>query len=217
MPGYIPKALKRFGHEPPPKLQDQLYPHAPPNYWAKLQYSKAIDNSPPLSNGDKIFSMQVTGPFLLYSREIDSTMLPASSAISSEQNPPTEKHNETVQTIPWLFCIPRGGNHHVQRQWYGTGNSFQCILPFQKYCTHSRRWLPFTFKWWIKSPKQRRRPQPINNHMQRNITISRGRSWSVILEYQNISSRAQETWRARPSATTNAHPDGQQNSRRTHQ
>ena len=46
MLGYIPKALKRFGHEPPPKLQDKPYLYAPPNYGSKIQYYKAIDPPP---------------------------------------------------------------------------------------------------------------------------------------------------------------------------
>ena len=47
MPGYIPKALKRFEHKPPRKPQDQPYPHVPPNYGAKVQYAKTADGSPP--------------------------------------------------------------------------------------------------------------------------------------------------------------------------
>ena len=46
MPGYVPQALKPFGHEPLPKLQYQPYPHAPPNYASKIQYAKAIDTPP---------------------------------------------------------------------------------------------------------------------------------------------------------------------------
>ena len=51
MSGYVPKALKRFGHEPPPKLQDRPYPHAPHNYGANIQYSKDIDNPHTLKGG----------------------------------------------------------------------------------------------------------------------------------------------------------------------
>ena len=32
MLGYVPEALKALGHEPPQKVQDQPYQHAPPNY-----------------------------------------------------------------------------------------------------------------------------------------------------------------------------------------
>ena len=46
MPVYVPKALKRFGHEPHPKLQNQPYPHATPNYGAKVKYANAVDNPP---------------------------------------------------------------------------------------------------------------------------------------------------------------------------
>ena len=47
MPGYVPKSLKQFGHDTPPNLQDQPYPHAPPSYGEKLQYAKSINNTPP--------------------------------------------------------------------------------------------------------------------------------------------------------------------------
>ena len=97
MPGYIPKALKRFDHEPPLKRQDQPYPHVPPNYGARVQYAKAADDSPPLSKQDKKFVMQVTGTFLFYARAIDSTMLPALSSIASEQNAPTKNTMKKVK------------------------------------------------------------------------------------------------------------------------
>ena len=58
MPGYLPKALKIFGHETPPKLQDKTYPHAPHSYGEKIQYAKAIDNYPPLSNESKHLSLE---------------------------------------------------------------------------------------------------------------------------------------------------------------
>ena len=41
--------------------------------------------------------MQVTGTFLFYARAIDSTMLPALSAIASEQNAPTENTMKKVR------------------------------------------------------------------------------------------------------------------------
>jgi hypothetical protein len=37
MPGYVPKALKRFQHVPPCKPQNQPYPHNPPKYGAKMR------------------------------------------------------------------------------------------------------------------------------------------------------------------------------------
>ena len=56
MLGYIPKALKQFGHKRPPKLQDQPYRHAPPSYGAKIKYTKAIENLPQFQRGIKYLS-----------------------------------------------------------------------------------------------------------------------------------------------------------------
>ena len=46
IPGYVKRALKRFQHELH-KVQNQPYPHVPPNYGAKVQYAKPKDESPP--------------------------------------------------------------------------------------------------------------------------------------------------------------------------
>ena len=42
MPRYVTKALQRFKHELT-KIQNQPYPHVPPNYGAKFQFAKDID------------------------------------------------------------------------------------------------------------------------------------------------------------------------------
>ena len=97
MPGYVPKALKRFNHTAPNRPQNQPYPHVPPNYGAKKQYAKGADESPLLDKNGKKFVMQVTGTFLYYARAIDSTMLPALSAIASEQSAPTENTMKKVK------------------------------------------------------------------------------------------------------------------------
>ena len=90
IPGYVTKALKQFNHEFPSRPQHQPYPHVPPDYGAKKQYAKPANTSPPLDKIGKKYVMQVTGTFLFYARAIDSTMLPALSAIASQQNAPTQ-------------------------------------------------------------------------------------------------------------------------------
>ena len=50
-----------------------------------------------LSKGDNVFVMQVTGTLLLYTREIDSTTLPALSTIASEHNAPNENTMKRVK------------------------------------------------------------------------------------------------------------------------
>ena len=90
IPGYVQDALQRFNHDTPQRQQDQPHPHTPPEYGAKLQYAKGADDSPLLAKADKKFVQQVTDVFLFYTREVDSTMLTATSAIASEQAAPTE-------------------------------------------------------------------------------------------------------------------------------
>eukprot|EP01082_Thalassiosira_pseudonana_P012372 g11214.t1 g11214 contig5:382941-386300(-) len=90
MPGYVNKALKRFGHEHPPNRQDQPYPHTPPKYGAKVQYAEEVKDSPPLNKEEQRYIQQVTGTFLYLARAVDSTMLTPLSAIASEQAKPTQ-------------------------------------------------------------------------------------------------------------------------------
>jgi hypothetical protein len=64
MSGYVPKALIRFCHPPPIKIQDQQYPHVKPNYGAKMQHATAEDTSPPLDTAGIKFIQEVCGVFL---------------------------------------------------------------------------------------------------------------------------------------------------------
>jgi hypothetical protein len=43
MPGYITKALQRFGHEHLRRLQNSPHPHVAPTYGAKVQYVETKD------------------------------------------------------------------------------------------------------------------------------------------------------------------------------
>ena len=88
--GYIRRALIRFQHERPKRDQNQPYPHTPIKYGEKIQHSEPDDDSPELDRKAAIFIMQVTGVFLYYARAVDGLMLPALSAIASEQAKPTE-------------------------------------------------------------------------------------------------------------------------------
>jgi hypothetical protein len=47
MPNYLAKALQRFQHPPPVKVQNQPYPHVKPNYGAREQFAKPEDTPPP--------------------------------------------------------------------------------------------------------------------------------------------------------------------------
>ena len=91
MPGYVKKAIIRFGkakrsgakspliYTPPPRgPEQQMVPDVPR---AALQYVDAKT---------KTFIQEVTGVFLFYSRAVDPTMLTAVNRISSEQAKPTQ-------------------------------------------------------------------------------------------------------------------------------
>jgi hypothetical protein len=91
MPNYVTKALARFRHPPPTKPQDQPYPHVKPNYGAKEQYAKPDDDSPPLDKHGKKFIQEVCGVFLFLARGVDGGILPALSALASQQANPTER------------------------------------------------------------------------------------------------------------------------------
>jgi len=87
---YVLKALQRFNHITPTKKQNQPYPHVPIQNGNKIKYTTPEDDSPLLNEKDKKFIQQVTGVFLYYARAVDATMLPALSAIASDQATPTQ-------------------------------------------------------------------------------------------------------------------------------
>ncbi len=80
-----------FLSSPPVKIQDQPYPHLKPNYGAKTQHATAEDTSPPLNKAGKKFIQEVCGVFLFLARGVDSGILPALSALASQQANPTER------------------------------------------------------------------------------------------------------------------------------
>jgi hypothetical protein len=100
MPGYIAKALARFGHENPAKPQHQPHQHTIPTYGATVQYAKPADTSNPLSKEDKKVIQQVIGTLLYYGRAVDATILVALSSLTSAQSAPTK---DTMQRTRHLL------------------------------------------------------------------------------------------------------------------
>ena len=100
MPGYIEKALIRFGHTPPNKPQLQPHPHTVPTYGATIQYAKHIDQSSKATEEQQQYIQQVIGVLLYYGRSVDSTILVALSSLASAQAAPTEY---TMELIKWLL------------------------------------------------------------------------------------------------------------------
>ena len=66
MPGYIKKALIRFGHTPPDKPQLQPHPHTLLTYGATIQYAKHTDQSSKVMKEEQKYIQQVIGVLLYY-------------------------------------------------------------------------------------------------------------------------------------------------------
>jgi len=99
MPGYLENAFVKFNHDKPMKIQNAPYPHVPPNYGAKTQYIEDEIESPPLSKEDTKYIQAVTGTLLYNARAVDPTILPALSAIATEQAKPTQTTMKNVRQL----------------------------------------------------------------------------------------------------------------------
>jgi hypothetical protein len=100
MPGYIKKALVRFGHVPPTKPHMQPHPHTIPTYGATVQYATAIDSSPAATTEKEKFIRQVIGVLLYYGRAVNSTILVSLSSLAASQANATA---HTVFLVKWLL------------------------------------------------------------------------------------------------------------------
>ena len=58
--GYVEKWLHRFQHDTPTKMQHQLHPQVPPNYFSKRQRTTPLDDSQTLDKEGNKFITQVT-------------------------------------------------------------------------------------------------------------------------------------------------------------
>jgi hypothetical protein len=99
MPGYIQKALLQFKHQTPKAKQNSPHPHVKPQYRAKTQYATNKDTAPPLTSEKTKYVQEVAGTLLYYARAVDSTILPALSAITTKQANPMEKMRTTIKQL----------------------------------------------------------------------------------------------------------------------
>jgi hypothetical protein len=99
MPKYIPHMMSQFYHERP--LKGKLSPavYTAPHWGDKLQAPTREDNTPLLDATQIKRVQQIVGSCLFYARAIDSTFLPATCAVSSEQSKPTQKVLEDAERI----------------------------------------------------------------------------------------------------------------------
>ena len=90
MPGYVKKALIRFGIEMPDNPQHSPHAWTAPSYGAGAQYDPDTADSPPLSPSGIKRLQEVIGVLLYYARMVDSTMLVALGTLASAQSQGTQ-------------------------------------------------------------------------------------------------------------------------------
>jgi len=91
MPGYVEKALTRFGAS---DIRGSTSPitYVPPLRGQKVQMVPLPDDDDtPLTAAELTRVQEIVGVFLFYSRAVDSTMLTALSKISTQQAAPTQR------------------------------------------------------------------------------------------------------------------------------
>jgi hypothetical protein len=83
----------------PKTKQNSPHPHVAPQYGVKEQYTTEKDSSPLLNKEEAKYVQAVAGTLLYYARVVDNTILPALSAIATEQAKPSEKTKATIKQL----------------------------------------------------------------------------------------------------------------------
>ena len=120
MPGYIEKALQRFDHTRPRRLQNSPHQHVIPTYGAKAQYAEPDPPRTLLNKEGQKYIQAVTGTLLYYSRAVDPTMLVALNAIATHFA--YAKDNGSSQAAFRLLCESRRSNNNLPCQRHGVGH-----------------------------------------------------------------------------------------------
>ena len=99
MPGYIERALTRFRHPFPKKLQHNPAHYVQPEYGTKVQYEPDADTSEKLDTIGKKRIQEVLGTLLYYARAVDPTLLVTVSSLARQQKDPTIKTMAAVNHL----------------------------------------------------------------------------------------------------------------------
>ena len=108
MPGYIQKALQRFGQAKNKGAKSPII-YVPPTLGQAQQMvpKPTPDDLQPVDAKTKTYVQEVTGVFLFYSRAVDPTMLTAVNKISMQQANPTKATMKAVdRLLSYAECYP---------------------------------------------------------------------------------------------------------------
>jgi hypothetical protein len=113
MPDYISKALLKYQHQAPSKPQHAPYKATPIQIRAQVQ-TVTMDTTAPLSK-EHIKRMQdIVGTLLYYGCAVDPTILPAISAIASQQAQGTEAVADAChQLLNYVATHPNAGIRYL--------------------------------------------------------------------------------------------------------
>ena len=107
MDGYVRKLRQRFGHKMPRVPQHSPYKAPKKVYGAAAQDTIPPDDTAKLDDDKIKLIQQVIGVCLYYGRAVDDTILPALSAIASEQSEATKNTMaKTMQLLDYLATHP---------------------------------------------------------------------------------------------------------------
>ena len=112
MPGYVDKALQRFGRAERRGARSPLT-YIPPVIGVRSQETRPLppEALEPVDATKKTFIQEVTGVFLFYSRAVDPTILTALNKISIQQTNPTKATLRAVDRL--LSYVETYPNAHI--------------------------------------------------------------------------------------------------------
>jgi len=103
MPSYIECTLLCFSHLPPMQPEHSLHAWQKPSYGAKVQYADQPTMAPILDTANTNQIQEVMGMLLYYAHTMDSTLLTALGAISTQQAKGMQATMETI-TLLLNYC-----------------------------------------------------------------------------------------------------------------
>merc|ERR1712032_1589262 len=109
MPGYIPKAQKKFSHPTPKRPQHAPAKAKPIKYGVSDQVTD-VDNSAPLSQAEIRDIQDIVGTLLYYGRAVDPTLAATLSSIAARQANGTEDVKAAChQLLDYCATHPNAG------------------------------------------------------------------------------------------------------------
>lgn len=105
MPGYVQRALTKFGHAPPKNAQHKW---VEPNYGTHTPQEPTHDSSAPCLDKKGTQRIQaISGTYLYYARGVDPSILPALNKLASEQaTPTTDTEAKATMLMDYLTTHP---------------------------------------------------------------------------------------------------------------